>query len=79
MKYLNIKEWLKEAIAVELEIAKDTISNDEPFESLNLDSLSILTIAFDLEEKFNIDELSPTVFTEFNTINKLSEWLENQK
>jgi acyl carrier protein len=75
----TISEWLVQAISVELEIPKESISLDEPFETLNLDSLSILTIAFDLEEKFNIEELSPTVFSEFNTINKLSEWLMNQK
>jgi acyl carrier protein len=75
----TINDWLVQAISDELEIPKESISLDEPFEDLKLDSLSILTIAFDLEEKFNIEELSPTVFSEFNTINKLSEWLMNQK
>ncbi len=30
-------------------------------------------------DNFNLDEINPSVFTEFNTINKLSEWILEQK
>ncbi|PWA10212.1 acyl carrier protein [Flavobacterium laiguense] len=73
-----IKNWLLDKIAEESGLEKDTINCDEPIENFELDSLSSISIAFDIEKEFNLDEINPTVFQEFNTINKLAQWIQNQ-
>lgn len=74
---MNIKEWLIEQIAEETGLKFSEVSCDEDFEKFDLDSLSLVSLSYDLEAKLQ-KEISPTVFTEFDTINKLSAWLENQ-
>jgi acyl carrier protein len=73
----NIQDWLQEKIGEEVGLPKNEIDCDLEFENFNLDSLSLVSVSFDLENLLN-QELSPTIFTEFNTINKLSEWLKSQ-
>ncbi|WP_438422587.1 acyl carrier protein [Aquimarina macrocephali] len=76
---MDIKLWLQEKIAEETELPINEISCDLEFVNFNMDSLSILTLAFDLESKLNIGEIDPTLFSEYNTINKLVAWIMNQK
>lgn len=76
---MDIKLWLQERIAEETELPINEISCDLEFENFNMDSLSTLTLAFDLESKLEIGEIDPTLFSEYNTINKLVSWIENQK
>ncbi|TSE08640.1 acyl carrier protein [Aquimarina algiphila] len=76
---MNTKLWLQEKIAEETELPIEEISCDIEFTKFNMDSLSVLTLAFDLESKLNIGEIDPTLFSEYNTINKLVTWIENQK
>jgi len=74
---MEITQWLQEQIAEETGIKIEDISCDEEFENFDLDSLSLLSLSFELENLIK-KELSPTVFSEYNTINKLVEWA-NQK
>ncbi len=76
---MDIKLWLKERIAEETDIAISQISGDQEFSEFNMDSLSTLTLAFDLEALLGIEELDPTVFSEYNTINKLAAWIEQRQ
>lgn len=76
---MNITLWLQEKIAEETNLPIEEISCDLEFSNFNMDSLSILTLAFDLESKLDITEIDPTIFSEYNTINKLVVWIENQK
>ncbi|WP_025741445.1 acyl carrier protein [Aquimarina pacifica] len=76
---MSTEQWLKERIAEETDLPIDEISSDQEFTTFNLDSLSILTLAFDLESKLNVKEIDPTVFSEYNTIKKLVSWIENPK
>jgi len=75
---MEIKKWLQEKISEETDIPKNEISLDTPFDNFNMDSLATLSITFDLEEFLSREEeqIDPSVFTEYNTINKLSLWLE---
>lgn len=75
---MNIHNWLIDKIAEESGISKEKIDSDEALENLELDSLASISIAFDIEKEFNLEEINPSVFTEFNTINKLTEWITNQ-
>jgi acyl carrier protein len=43
-----------------------------------MDSLSIVSIAADLESVVN-EEIDPTAFIEYNTINKFTEWMAQSK
>lgn len=75
---MDIQNWLTEKIAEESGIPKEQIDINEAIENLDLDSLASISISFDIEEKFNLKEINPSIFTEYNTINKLSEWIQNQ-
>jgi acyl carrier protein len=74
----DVRGWLQQKIAVETGDPLESISMDAEFESFRLDSLSLLSISYDLENEINI-EITPSDLTEFNTINKLSRWIETKK
>ena len=75
----NTKEILLELLAAETGLAKTEIPENEQFENLNMDSLSIVSLAFELEKVTAIDNIEPTVFIEHNTVNKLAYWLNNRQ
>ena len=78
---MEIKKWLQEKISEETDIPFNEISFDTNFENFNMDSLAILSITFDLEEYLSREEIQidPSVFTEFDTINKLAVWIEQSQ
>jgi len=51
----NIQERVIAVIAKEQSIDPATITLDSTFEALNIDSVSAIGIAFDIETEFNID------------------------
>ena len=71
---MDIKNWLIDKILDETDLERDTIDCDAAFETFNLDSLATISIAFDIENEFKLEELNPTIFTEYNSINLLAEW-----
>lgn len=75
---MDIEVWLKQQISEEAGVPVNEISNDDEFENFKLDSLSLVSLAFELEKVVD-KEIDPTVFTEFNTINKLTKWVKSQK
>lgn len=76
---MNAKSWLQNKIAEETGLAVDRVNCDEPFETFSLDSLATISISFDIEQAFGLEELNPTVFSEYNSINKLATWIESQQ
>jgi acyl carrier protein len=78
MKKTEVKSWLQNQIAKESGVSVEEISCDEDFENFKLDSLSFVSISYELESQVDL-EINPTVFTEFNTINKLAAWIHTQK
>ena len=75
---MDIKNWLIDKILDETDLERANIDCDAAFETFNLDSLATISIAFDIENEFNLEELNPTVFTEYNSINLLAKWIQNQ-
>lgn len=75
---MELKTWLIDQIAMETGLSIENVGLDQPFENFELDSLSIVSITFEMEKAFQFKNLDPAIFSEFNTINKLSTWLENQ-
>lgn len=76
---MTTQEWLQQKIAEEAGLPAPEITYDTPFDQLALDSLSVITLAYELESYTGKESIDPSVFSEFNTINKLTEWLEQQK
>ena len=76
---MNTKTWLQNKIAEETGLTLEKVNCDEPFESFSLDSLATISISFDIEQEFGLEELNPTVFSEYNSINKLATWIESQQ
>ena len=74
----TLRTWMIQKVAEEAGIKEDEIDADSPFESFNLDSLSVVSISYDLEN-FSGKTVDPTVFGEHKTINKLVSWLEKQE
>lgn len=75
---MEIKTWLQKQISEELGLAPSEISCDTDFAQFNLDSLSLVSLSFELENLVK-DEISPTIFAEYNTINKLVEWINRPR
>jgi len=71
--------WLQQKISEESGIDSSQIGFDQEFEQFRMDSLSVITLAYELEAFSGVEQIDPAVFTEFNTINKLAEWIQAQK
>lgn len=70
-----ICDWLVARIATELKIAPEAVPLDEAFFNIGLNSLNTLIISTELSEFLNVDELNPTLFWDYPSIQKLSEHL----
>lgn len=75
MNNQEIKNWLVQKIAEESDIQPESVKTDMPIESFNLDSLSMITLSYDLEKVLG-KEIDPTVFWQHNTIDKLAKAIE---
>lgn len=70
-----ISAWLADRIAGEMNVAPETISLDETFSNLGLNSLKTLIITGELGEFLGVEELNPALFWDYPTIQKLAEHL----
>jgi acyl carrier protein len=70
-----ISAWLVDRIASEMDVAPETISLDETFSNLGLDSLKTLIITARLGEFLGAEELNPSLLWDYPTIQKLAEHL----
>ena len=75
MNNQELKNWLVQKIAEESDLQPEAINTNAPIESFNLDSLSMITLSYDLETALG-KEIDPTVFWQHNTIDKLAEVIE---
>lgn len=70
-----ISAWLVDRIASEMNVEPETISLDETFSNLGLDSLKTLVITAKLGEFLGAEELNPALLWDYPTIQKLAEHL----
>ena len=75
MTAVEIKSWLVSKIAEEADLDSEAIATDVPFETYRLDSLSLITITYDLEKLLG-KEIEPTMFWQHNSIDQLAEAIE---
>jgi acyl carrier protein len=73
--YENIQLWIVANLALYLKISPDEISTSEPFSHYGLDSSAALTLAAELSEWLG-QELDPTIFWEYPSIESLAHHLE---
>ena len=73
---MNIKNWLTNKVALEIGLDTNQIDADEPFTNFDFDSLASISIAYEIEIVLELEEVNPTIFSEYNTINKLAEWIQ---
>jgi len=76
---MSIKIWLIKKIASETGIEENEVSCDIPFQDFNLDSLDTISLFFDLEQEFELENLDPSILSDNNTINKLTKCIESLK
>lgn len=76
--HTEITDWLIEKVAKEAKLKPENIATDAPFVGFGLDSIVIVTLVDDLEYWLNIS-LDPTIFWEYPTIEKLTDWLIAEK
>jgi acyl carrier protein len=73
----HLQEWLSERIAAEIGGQASDIDMDASFSSFSLDSLSTVSLSYELEIYTGL-VVDPTVFFEFDTPNKLIQWVQSQ-
>ncbi len=67
----SLIEWLQSAIAQRIKADNETIDIDQSFAFFGLDSVAIVSIAGQLEERLH-QNLSPTILYEYSTIRTLA-------
>jgi acyl carrier protein len=74
----QLQDWLRQKLSEETSSDSKAIDLDADFTNLNLDSLSIVSLAYELET-FTGVVIDPTVFSEFKTPNELIQWIQLQR
>jgi acyl carrier protein len=74
-----MKNWFIDKIADEANIPKDQVDCDKPFDEYHLDSLAMISMCFEMEDHFKLENTDPSMLSEYNTINKLVQWVETQR
>ena len=75
----EVNEFICSLVSKEQDIPIEQIDIDQPLEEMNLDSLTKLSLAFEIETKYDLKDLDPSILKEHNTIRKLSEWILMKK
>ena len=74
-RYMVMFEKISDYLSKQLDIAKETITEDTTFESLGIDSLDIVEMVVDLEDELGIElELNDKI----TTIGELAEFVESK-
>jgi acyl carrier protein len=73
----QLQDWLRQKLSEETSSDSKTIDLDVDFSDLGLDSLSTVSLAYELET-FTGVVIDPTVFSEFRTPNELVRWIQLQ-
>ena len=74
----QLQDWLRQKISEETSSDGKTIDLDVDFTTLDLDSLSTVSLAYELETVTGV-VIDPTVFSEFKTPNELVRWIQLQR
>jgi acyl carrier protein len=75
----DLMNWLVDRIAAELQTPAEKISVEESFSNLGMTSLQTLLVTGDLGEHLGVEELEPSLFWDYPTIQKLADHLVAQR
>ena len=73
----QLADWFEKKLADELGKKQTEISLETPIEEYHLDSISLVSLSQDLEDFVGF-YIEPTIFSEFETINEVIEWILNR-
>lgn len=73
----TIVRWLVEHVGAELKVDPESLPHDRAFFELGLNSLNTLVISGELAEFLGGDDLSPSLFWDYPTIEKLANHLSH--
>jgi acyl carrier protein len=74
----QLQDWLRQKLSEETSADSKTIDLDVDFKKLDLDSLSTVSLAYELETVTGV-VIDPTIFSEFRTPNELVQWIQLQR
>ena len=77
LTYEDVNCWLIRKIAEESNLPESEINISVSFKDFNLDSLSMVSLSYDLET-FTGKTIEPTAFWEYDSIEKLSSWITSE-
>jgi len=72
---ISMKSYLKTLIAIEIDIAVESVDETESFNNLGLDSISALDIIGKIEKEYTLN-LNPTLLFEYDTIASLAQYFD---
>lgn len=75
-KYV-FEEYLTGLVASKLKIEKDYVNKDENIMAMGIDSMSLVSLAQNIEKEFSI-KLYPTIFFEYQTINEVVKFITDE-
>lgn len=70
----KLVDWFENKLAEELGKKQNEISLSVSIEDYHLDSISLVSLSQDLEDFVGL-YIEPTVFSEFETINEVIQWI----
>jgi acyl carrier protein len=73
----QLQLWLRDKLSEETGSESNHIDLDTPFSAYKLDSLTMVSMSFDLGQHTGL-AVDPVVFFEFDTPNKLVQWVQSQ-
>jgi acyl carrier protein len=74
----QLQDWLRQKLSEETSVDSKTIDLDVDFKNLDLDSLSTVSLTYELETVTGV-VIDPTIFSEFRTPNELVQWIQLQR
>jgi acyl carrier protein len=74
----QLQDWLRKKLSEETSADSKAIDLDVDFKNLDLDSLSAVSLAYELETVTGV-VIDPTIFAEFRTPNELVQWIQLQR
>jgi len=73
----EIRQWLREQIALRLGVSAEEIEVQEPFTSYGLDSMELISVSGFLEQWLG-RELSPNLMYDYTTIEEVAAYLAEE-
>lgn len=75
----DIANWLKQKVAVLSGLDLHHVDGNRPFGEFGLDSNHVVRLTGELEERFGVSSLPPTLMYDYPTIDKIADYIATQR